>query len=133
MKNNYNLKICNHELDCSFIQLMPDYLKKEVFDVVEKYENNHDAAFNIDCFIKVWDEYCLYIWNSSRSKWAHPLKYFSDNERKFIFKDTTEKAKNNFVIKKNENDILKRGNKKNYTEQPNGPCEALTEFKGTDI
>lgn len=43
--NNY-LEIAGHKLNCDFMKLMPDFLKKELIDVLNEYKSYCDKDAN---------------------------------------------------------------------------------------
>ena len=111
MKDNFNdLQIADQKLDCSFIKLMPDYLKEEVIEVLNKYKSycNKDAKivndesrvykkvengdvmiFDVSTFMNVWDSYSYSIWNFSRSLWKKTSEFFKNAEHEFLRKQDT--------------------------------------------
>lgn len=109
MNNDFNdLEIAGHKLNCDFMKLMPDYLKEEVIEVLNKYKSycNKDAKivdneskvykkvengvvmiFDVSTFMNVWDSYSYSIWSFRRSLWTAPSKYFKNAEREFLYPD----------------------------------------------
>lgn len=109
MKDNFNdLQIADQKLNCSFIKLMPDYLKEEVIEVLNKYKSycNEDAkivddeskvykkfengtimVFDVLTFMNVWDSYSYSIWHFRRSLWTSPSEFFKNAEREFLYPD----------------------------------------------
>lgn len=117
MNNDFNdLEIAGHKLNCDFMKLMPDSLKKELIDVLNKYksycdkdakcindkhelyeknENGVSMIFSVTGFIEVWDSYQFSIkecdpyysiCNCTRSFWIKPLKFFKKLEINFLDK-----------------------------------------------
>lgn len=106
MNNDFNnLEIAGQKLNCSFIKLMPDYLKEEVIEVLNKYKSycNKDAKivdneskvykkvengvvmiFDVSTFMNVWDSYSYSIWNFRRSLWTKPTEFFKNAEHEFL-------------------------------------------------
>lgn len=111
MKDNFNdLQIADQKLDCSFIKLMPDYLKEEVIEVLNKYksycdkdakivdneskiykkdENGAVMIFDVSTFMNVWDSYSYSIWTFKRSLWTKPTEFFKKMEHEFLSKQNT--------------------------------------------
>lgn len=113
---NNNLEIAGHKLNCDFMKLMPDFLKKELIDVLNKYktycdkdakcindkyelyeknENDVSMIFSVTGFIEAWDSYPYFmeerdpiysICDCSRSVWTTPSKFFKNLERNFLDK-----------------------------------------------
>ena len=101
---NNNLEIAGHKLNCDFMKLMPDFLKKELIDVLNKYksycdkdakcindkyelyeknENDVSMIFSVTGFIETWN---LYSNCSGRPVWAKPTEIFKNLERNFLDK-----------------------------------------------
>ena len=101
---NNNLEIAGHKLNCDFMKLMPDFLKKELIDVLNKYksycdkdakcindkyelyeknENDVSMIFSVTGFIETWNLYSDY---SGRPVWAKPTEIFKNLERNFLDK-----------------------------------------------
>lgn len=107
MKDNFNdLQIADQKLDCSFIKLIPDYLKEEVIEVLNKYksycdkdakivddeskvykkdENGAIMIFDLSTFMNVWDSYSYSIWSFRRSLWTKPTEFFKKMEHEFLY------------------------------------------------
>lgn len=129
MNNDFNnLEIAGQKLNCSFIKLMPDYLKEEVIDVLNKYktycdkdakivdneskiykkdENGAVTIFDVSTFMNVWDSYSYSIWSFRRSLWTKPTEFFKKMEYEFLKKQTSlEKELQNKIDQYCKNDIM---------------------------
>lgn len=135
MNNDFNnLEIAGKKLNCDFMKLMPDFLKKELIDVLNKYksycdkdakcinvkyklyeknENGVSMIFSVTGFIEAWD---LYSDCSGRPVWAKPSEFFKKLESNFLDKYDNfffegidwacEKEFKNKVAEYCENDIM---------------------------
>lgn len=125
---NNDLEIAGQKLNCSFIKLMPDYLKEEVIDVLNKYktycdkdakivdekfkvykkvENGDVMIFDLSTFMNVWDSYSYSIWSFRRSLWTKPTEFFKKMEHEFLKKQTSlEKELQNKIDQYCKNDIM---------------------------
>ena len=108
MNNDFNnLEIAGKKLNCDFMKLMPDFLKKELIDVLNKYksycdkdakcinvkyklyeknENGVSMIFSVTGFIEAWD---LYSDCSGRPVWTKPTEFFKKMEHEFLSKQNT--------------------------------------------
>ena len=113
---NNDLEIAGHKLNCDFMKLMPDFLNKELIDVLNKYKiycdkdakcindeyelylknkNGVSMIFSVTGFIEAWNSYpysikkydpIYSIYDYSRSVWTTPSKFFKNLERNFLDK-----------------------------------------------
>lgn len=101
---NNDLEIAGHKLNCDFMKLMQDSLKKELIDVLNKYKsycdkdakcindkyelyeknkNGVSMIFSVTGFIEAWDSYS---YCSGRQVLEKPTEFFKNLERNFLDK-----------------------------------------------
>ena len=125
---NNDLEIAGHKLNCDFMKLMPDFLNKELIDVLNKYksycdkdakivnneskvykkiENGVVMIFDVSIFMNVWDSYSYSIWSFRRSLWTKPTEFFKNAEREFLYPDDNyEQELSNKIEQYCYNDVI---------------------------